>query len=69
MLLEVSVQSIVNSKPGDPCPDEDCKGYFQEITIKWDKTYFGATAYCPACKDTWQLVEEHTPVEEENAEG
>lgn len=57
--VHVDLESLLRAKPGDPCPAEDCDGYFATITASWTTYAFLVDAKCSECGDDWTLIEEH----------
>lgn len=56
--IQVSVFDMMGTKPGDPCPDDDCKGKIGEIKFSWTEEFFGGDAICATCGDAWCIAEE-----------
>ena len=63
--IQISVSEMISTKPGDPCPGEDCDGLITEITFNWTMEFFGGDAHCSKCGECWCLAEEVIQDEED----
>ena len=67
--VKISLESWLNMKPGDECPDENCAGIIVEIVLSWTKGSFIADGVCDTYKDRWTLFEDFDFVSEEDEDG